>query len=919
MSFMGNIQNKINLNQDVNIEPTNIENISDKVKNINNNMTTVISNKKVKEIENVNEKIEEINKNVKSNIPIVKNINVDKNKLFETKGILDPEGKELNPLTGEPYQNLYKNAENLPGSYINYSSKWSKYPTYEKREEIIKMMYDNQCLLLTAGTGAGKTVLAPKFLLHVLNYQGKIAITIPKRVPTIGAAEYAAKTLDVPLGQQVGYMVKDEKKSSSNTKLVYATDGYILAKINGGDPTLEEFDALIIDEAHERNERIDQLLLYVKRILKIRPKFKFIIMSATIDPKIFLNYYKEFGMKHIKLVGTPLNHIDEIFLKTPVNKVAPNGEIISRKEDYINKVAEIIVKDILFSGKPGDILALFPGKADCDDACKTVEKMIKDGIKNKETFTNKPFCISLHSSSKKIPFGNIVNQKTGKLYTRENYATGAKSYKNLNEDHTRRIIMATEVAESAITFQGDAIDFVIDTGLVNSQKYYPDSEIEALEKRYIAKANHIQRRGRTGRKQPGTCYNIFTEEEYKKYFLEYSIPPILESDVTPLVLTFLNLKNVTHINLPFSYPTKKDNNNKTDKEETLNIIMNKLIEPPSILYVENAIKKLFLIGALEVNGKKAVLTNLGKALRFFRDIPPEKAAAIIESHNYKCSNEMIHIMALLETAENKISNILSGFNPKTKDTKSQEYKNEKKEYENKLKQISSSYGDHITIYKIMKTYIEKNYTISYEKGRRNLISNESGEGATWAREHYINANILKKSMKMAKDIDNSLGRSIGFYRKENPNDENKKFIYREVAPIIPEKIEDRIMISLLKGFIGHIVKKTGKKYKTCFPLKKEVAEIDKFSLFHYLSVKPSTCVYGNFISISGMGKFQTFTKVPLSVIDSLNKEDKKIIDDCSKATKSNSNSKNIKKSQKGHKSSKVRDRSKSRKKGLKKR
>ena len=100
-------------------------------------------------------------------------------------------------------------------------------------------------------------------------------------------------------------MVKDDKKASSRTKLVYATDGYILSKILGGDPNLEEYDALIIDEVHERNERIDQLLFLVKAIMIKRPNFKFIIMSATIKPTLFLNYYKSFRILHIELEGKP--------------------------------------------------------------------------------------------------------------------------------------------------------------------------------------------------------------------------------------------------------------------------------------------------------------------------------------------------------------------------------------------------------------------------------------------------------------------------------------------------------------------------------------------------------------------------------------------------------------------------------------
>ena len=875
---IGKLSEMVNLNQDIDENPNmEVNNIREKVNEINKNINDNISLQNVEQIDNVNQQIQEINEIKEINIPIIRNTNLNKNKLFEPIGILDPEGKELNPLTGEPYSDFYKK---LAYSEDNSGKKngWSQYPTYTKRDDIINTLYNNQCLLLTAGTGAGKTVLIPKFALHVLNYQGRIAITIPKRVPTLGAAEFAAKTLDVPLGEQVGYMVKGDKKATSSTKLVYATDGYILAKLTSSDPNLEEFDALIIDEAHERNERIDQLLLLVKDILRNRPKFKLIIMSATIDPKLFINYYKEFGIKHIELGSEPLKHVTEIFLPPgkAVNKVAPNGEIISGKEAYIDKAAEVIFKEIILPGKPGDILALFPGKADCDECCRTLEKMIKDEIKKDPTsgFSNKPFCISLSSASKKKTFRNG---------TEENYAVGNKSYKNFEEAYTRRIVMATEVAESAITFKGDAIDFVVDTGLSNTQQYYPDTEIEALEKRYIAKANHRQRKGRTGRLREGTCYNIFTKDEYEKLFLEYPIPPILQMNVTPIILSFLTKPNITYIDLPFIYP-KKINNNTTS--QTLNSFLAQFITPPKEEYVVNAIKKLFLIGALSVENSKAIFTKLGKSISFFRDIGPEKAASVIESYNYKCHDGLIDVMAILQVVEDRFSNIFINFNSKIKDKKSPEFKKEQKEYEDIMKKLATPYGDHITLYKIMKTYIEKNYEVTYERGRRTLVAKGTGEGAQWARDNYVNPKLLQNAVKLGKDIDSSLGRVIGQYKRDNPDKANDRFIFRDNIPNIHDKIEDNIMQSIIKGFIGNVTKKVGRNYSTCFPVVQSIAEIDRYSLFKYVAVKPATSIYGTFISISGSKKFQTFSKVPIKVIDNLNSGDKEEIKKCATGAKS---------------------------------
>ena len=885
---IGQLSEMVNLNKDIDENPNmEVNNIREKVNEINKNINDNIALQNVEQIDNVNQQIQEINEIKEINIPIIRNTNVNKNKLLSTIGILDPEGKELNPLTGEPYKNLYTEAASFPNTYEGYAKGWTGLPTYGFREEILKTLYDNQCVLVTAGTGSGKTVLVPKFLLHVLNYQGKIAITIPRTAPTKTAAEYAAKTLDVPLGEEVGYSYKGAKVYSPNTKLLYITDGTILAKLNGTDANLDEFDALIIDEAHERNPNIDQILLLVKQVLVNRPKFKLVIMSATIDPKLFMNYYKDFGIKHIDLPPKPNFPVEEIFLDKAVN-VFKDGQIMNK--EYINKTAEIIFTKIILPGKVGDILAILPSPADGIEICRTIENLIKDEMKKNPEFKSKPFCISFSSGSGK-PFRNG---------TEKNYAIGNKNYKNLNEGYTRRIIMATEVAESSITFEGDTINFVVDTGLSNTVKYYPDTEVEALEKKYIAKANHLQRVGRTGRKQEGTCYNIFTKDEYKK-FLDYPIPKLMNENIISIVLTFLLRPNITHIDLPFTYPKKQNSDLK--KDESLNSFLSRFIDPPREEYVLTSIKQLFLIGAIEIKDNKGYLTTFGRALSLFsrESIDPQKAAAIIEAFNYNCADEVINVMALLVSVEDQFSNIFMSFKAKTKDKKSKEFNEEKKQYDDIQKKLTSPYGDHISLYNIMKTYKEKNYTITRESGREVLVSKETGEGTQWARDNYINGRKLKDAIDLSKNIKRPFGMSISMYKRDNPDKANDRFIFRDTMPNIHDKIEDNIMQAITKGFIGNIVKKVGRNYSTCFPAVQSVAEIDRDSLFKYVAVKPTTCLFGKFISIFGRKKFQTFSKVPIKVIDNLNSGDKEEIKKCATGAKSANANKGSKGKWKGSK------------------
>ena len=220
-------------------------------------------------------------------------------------GILDPEGINLNPLNGKPYSDKYK----------KLAEKWKTFPVYQKAREIIDDINNNQVLLLVSQTGSGKSVLMPKITLHTLNYNGKIAMTLPKQIITKSAAEFAAETLDIELGQEVGYRYKgsDPKMRSDKTKILYTTDGTIVAKAFN-DITLKEYDAILIDEIHEQSVNMHILLYLMRETLKLRPEFKLIIMSATINTEIFATYFRDFKFKTIDGGGARLHPIESVFL-----------------------------------------------------------------------------------------------------------------------------------------------------------------------------------------------------------------------------------------------------------------------------------------------------------------------------------------------------------------------------------------------------------------------------------------------------------------------------------------------------------------------------------------------------------------------------------------------------------------------------
>jgi pre-mRNA-splicing factor ATP-dependent RNA helicase DHX15/PRP43 len=312
--------------------------------------------------------------------------NMSNNKLFNKIGILDPNANSINPLTNKNYSN--KN------SYKNLSKEWSEYPMYKIKDKAIKAINDNQVVLITSGTGSGKTVLTPKFALHTYGYDAKIAITNPKKIPTKDAAEFAAKTLDVKLGEEVGYKYRGSPNNSrsNKTKLLYCTDGYIM-NIMKSDPLLKIFDMVIIDEAHERNVNIDLLMVLIKRAMLVRRDLKLIIMSATIDVSKFINYFpkKDFKFEYVESPGKTYYPVEEFNLNKSIYNFDKNG-IIKNMDDIINQAVNTVIYLLLTTGggsiknnknnknnkqPPEDILVFLTSGAELNKACSLLNKKLE--------------------------------------------------------------------------------------------------------------------------------------------------------------------------------------------------------------------------------------------------------------------------------------------------------------------------------------------------------------------------------------------------------------------------------------------------------------------------------------------------------------------------------------------------------------
>jgi HrpA-like RNA helicase len=520
-------------------------------------------------------------------------------------GILDNKFKHPNPLTNEPYTEYYK------GLFNNLT----KLAAYNDRKNVINAITNNQVIIIQAMTGVGKTVWVPKFALHALNYDRKIVVTNPKKITTKSNAKFMAESLDVELGKHVGYKYRGSSKNSysKDTKLLFATDGYLAAKILGDDPLLSEYSAVILDEIHERKVNMDLLLYLLKDIVKKRKDFKLILVSATLNEQLFQDYYpkKEFGTIYLNLEVPTTYPIDIHFEKDKIN-------------NYIVKGVEKII-EILNKTKDGDILFFVTSVSETKQVCQLLNNK---GIKD--------LCIEMYS---------------GMDPKREELAQNPILYKSLPGNPQRKLLIATNVVESSLTVDG--LKYVVDSGKELFFYYDPKLIARVMKKQFTTQAQVKQRRGRVGRTASGVCNHLFTEEEYNE-MLEYPLSEIQKTDITMDILRFLK-------------------NEKT--VENVKKLLQKFIEPPKENMIKTSFKILYLLNAITENNDNGVITKIGENILKTRIDDIFMAKTFLKSFKYGCPREIAIIIALVELTNYKIDGIFKKVKPK--DIKKRDKKSKK--------------------------------------------------------------------------------------------------------------------------------------------------------------------------------------------------------------------------------------------------
>ncbi len=452
-------------------------------------------------------------------------------------------------------------------------------PIAARRAEIAELIRKHQVVILCGETGSGKTTQLPKICLELgRGIHGMIGCTQPRRIAARSLATRLAKELGASGAQAVGFKIRFNDRSDENTLVKIMTDGILLAETHS-DHSLRAYDTLIIDEAHERSLNIDFLLGYVKQLMVKRPDLKIIITSATIDPQRFSTHFDVAPIIEIsgRTYPVEIRYRPEHFLDDAEDAVPIEDAVVKAIDEIFHETHE------------GDVLVFLPGEReirDCDEALRKHHP----------------------AHTEVLP-----------LYSRLSNAEQDRVFQSSNR---RRIVLATNVAETSLTVPG--IRYVVDAGVARINRYSARSKINQLQIEPISQASAQQRSGRCGRVASGIAVRLYGEEDFNARPL-FTTPEILRTSLADVILRMKSLGLGDVQDFPF-------------------------IEPPSPRMVEDGYRQLFELGAVDDHKS---LTTLGWKLAKF-PVDPAIARMLIAAEREGCLAEVLKIASALSVQDPRL-------------------------------------------------------------------------------------------------------------------------------------------------------------------------------------------------------------------------------------------------------------------------
>ena len=450
-------------------------------------------------------------------------------------------------------------------------------PVSQKKDEIAEAIRDHQVVIVAGETGSGKTTQIPKICLELgRGVRGMIGHTQPRRIAARTVAERVAEELETPLGEAVGWKVRfTDQVNPDATFIKLMTDGILLAEIQT-DRELRAYDTIIIDEAHERSLNIDFLLGYLAQLLPKRPDLKVVITSATIDPERFSRHFGDAPIIEVSGRTYPV----EVRYRPLLEEDSDDAD-----RDQITAITDA-VEELMAEG-PGDILVFLSGEREIRDTADALTK-------------------------KQYRFTEVLP-----LYARLSHA---EQHRVFQRHSGRRIVLATNVAETSLTVPG--IKYVIDPGFARISRYSHRTKVQRLPIEPISQASANQRKGRCGRTSDGICIRLYSEDDFLSR-PEFTDAEILRTNLASVILqmTAAGLGDIEKF--PF-------------------------IDPPDHRNIRDGVQLLQELGALDATQKdpRKRLTETGRKLAQL-PVDPRLARMVLEAERNGCVREVMVVAAAL--------------------------------------------------------------------------------------------------------------------------------------------------------------------------------------------------------------------------------------------------------------------------------
>ncbi|XP_021748258.1 DExH-box ATP-dependent RNA helicase DExH5, mitochondrial-like isoform X2 [Chenopodium quinoa] len=520
-------------------------------------------------------------------------------------------------------------------------------PAFKERDALITAISSNQVIIVSGETGCGKTTQIPQFILEseIESSRGascSMICTQPRRISAMSVAERVAAERGEKLGESVGYKVRLEGMKGRDTRLLFCTTGILLRRLLV-DRTLKGITHVLVDEIHERGMNEDFLLIVLKELLSHRPELKLILMSATLDADLFSSYFGGAPVVHIPGFTYPVRtHFLEDILEmsgyrmTPYNQIddyGPDRSWKTNKQGFRKRKSQIasVVEDALAAADFREYSSQTRESLSCWNpdsmGFNLIENLLFNICENEGPGAVLVFMTGwddISSLKDKLQAHPILGDPN-RVLVLACHSSMASSEQRLifekPEDGVRKIVLATNIAETSITI--DDVVYVVDCGKAKETSYDALNNTPCLLPSWIAKVSAQQRRGRAGRVQPGECYHLYPRCVYDA-FAEYQLPEILR---TPLQSLCLQIKSL--------------------KLGSISEFLSSALQSPELLAVQNAIEYLKVIRALDADEN---LTVLGRYLTML-PMEPKLGKMLVLGAIFNCLDPVLTIVAGLSVRD----------------------------------------------------------------------------------------------------------------------------------------------------------------------------------------------------------------------------------------------------------------------------